>query len=248
VTAEKISYLLADYDGTLAPMDVPRSRSSIPPALESVLRVIARETSLGIITAKSFGFIRGRVPYAAAWACVYGLDIHFSDGTNVTVEPSVDMEGALAGARRMARKGVDFEEKRGASGLIGFSVDWTNVAFPPEISTLISEMSGRGLFCGYEPPNRFADFLCAPPRKGRALERIKAFGRGEGKAMFLGDSSADNPAFRVADVKMGVAHGQNLAPLECEFLTTAADLPRFLKALLDHGMLFEPGLPGIRRK
>ncbi len=248
MTVEKISCLLADYDGTLAPMEVERSRSSIPPALDSVLRVIAGGTRLGIITAKSFGFIRVRVPYATAWACVYGLDLHFRDGTQLTVESSVDMEGALTRARQTARQGVDFEEKRDSSRLIGFSVDWRNVTFPPQVPALISEMTDRGLYCSYEPPNRFADFLCAPPRKGSALESIKAAGRDDGKTMFLGDSSADNPAFRVADVRMGVAHGQNLAPLECEFVTTSADLPKFLKALVDHGMRFEPGLPGIRRK
>ena len=203
---------------------------------------------MGIITAKSYGFIHGRVPYATAWACVYGLDLRFSDGTKVTVEPSVDMEGALARARRITRKGVDFEEKRDSSRLIGFSVDWRNVVFPPEISTLISEMSEMGLFCSYEPPNRFADFLCEAPRKDHALERIKAAGYDDGKTLFLGDSSSDNPAFRVADVKIGVAHGQDLGPLECDLVTTPADLPAFLRALLDHGMRFEPGLPGIRRK
>jgi hypothetical protein len=92
------------------------------------------------------------------------------------------------------------------------------------------------------------DFFGARPDKGAAVLRIKeAFGV-SGCAIFMGDSSTDNPAFWEVEVPVGVDHGQPLSPLDCAFVVTQGDVTPFLRALYERDMVFDPGLPGLLRK
>ncbi len=245
---DRVTVLFTDYDGTLAPVDVEPSKSAIPPALDSALRGIAHKSRVAVITAKSYDHIHHRMPYAWAWACVYGLDIRMSDGTMVTVSSPVDVTRAFDAAKDVVNDGVTLEEKRGPAGLLGFSVDWRRAHMTPDVMSLASAMEQAGMHVVYDPENPFVDFLCVPPRKDFALVCIRDAAESAGITMFLGDSVADNPAFRVADLAVAVAHGQRLDALACDFVTTRAELPPFLNALSGNDMRFEPGLPGLRRK
>lgn len=248
MTGKRVSFLFTDYDGTLAPMDVDQSNSAIPPVLDSALRRAALRSKVAVITAKSYDLVRRSVPYAWAWGCVYGLDVRMSDGSSIVFTPAVDVLNALREAKRLVKDGATFEEKRGPLGLLGFSVDW-RWSEMPDLPALVSAMQSAGMHTIHDSRDPFVDFLCAPPRKGFALRCMKeAATDSSGIAIFLGDSKADNPAFRASDIAVGVFHGQELDDLECDFITTEADLPSFLNALTGNNMRFEAGLPWLRSK
>ena len=243
-----VGFVFSDYDGTLAPADVPRSDSAIRRELEPVLQEIARTSRLAIITAKDFEFISARVPFAAAWGCVFGTDLRFADGSRITFSSETDVEGALKVAKEVLADRVTFEEKRSASRLLGFSADWRGSERPPQMSSLLATLLGRGLHACYDPESPFIDFISVPPMKGRALRFINAVERSDGATVYLGDSSSDNCAFQAADISVGVDHGQAIDGLNCQYVATAESLTDFLRALADQGMQFDPGLPGLRRK
>jgi phosphoserine phosphatase len=60
-------------------------------------------------------------------------------------------------------------------------------------------------------------------------EILNIKGKG-GNIMYLGDSENDNPAFRKADLPIGIKSDERLSPkLECEYLINYSQLTVFLK-------------------
>lgn len=210
---------------------------------------VSSKATLAVITSKSFGFIFPRISYAHAWACVSGLDIRFPDGREITVSACRGMESGLSAAKVMLGPAVAFEEKRNSSGeLLAFSADWRGGSAPANLEAAMTALSSGGYCVSYYPPNPFVDAFCEQPDKGLAMIRIKDASNVEGRAIYLGDSPADNSAFREADIAIGVAHGQPTEGLDCEYLVSFSDLPAFLGALSEKEMVFSPALPGVRRK
>lgn len=244
----RIGLLSTDYDGTLSPLDSTREDSKLPAPLDAVLRSIAGRTKLAVITSKSFDFIHVRIPYAHAWGCVGGLDIRFMDGSELTTAPGVDVDAGLKKAKAMLGAGVDYEEKRGSGTLLGFSVDWRGRPPPSKLEEAIDELKQDGFYIDRDISNPFVDFLCSRPDKGTALARIKAGLSTSGLTMFIGDSPTDNPAFREADVAVGVDHGQPLSALEYDFVVHADGVRPLLEGLLARDMEFGAILPKILRK
>jgi len=61
--------------------------------------------------------------------------------------------------------------------------------------------------------------------------------------LYLGDSENDNPAFRKADVSIGVRSDERLNPkLDCQYLINFNQLPKFLKKLLKNDFDFSEKL------
>jgi phosphoserine phosphatase len=61
--------------------------------------------------------------------------------------------------------------------------------------------------------------------------------------LYLGDSENDNPAFRKADVSIGVKSDERLNPkLDCQYLINFNQLPKFLKNLLKNNFNFSEKL------
>ena len=61
--------------------------------------------------------------------------------------------------------------------------------------------------------------------------------------LYLGDSENDNPAFRKADVSIGVKSDERLNPkLDCQYLINFNQLPKFLKNLLKNDFNFSEKL------
>jgi phosphoserine phosphatase len=61
--------------------------------------------------------------------------------------------------------------------------------------------------------------------------------------MYLGDSENDNPAFRKADVSIGVKSDERLNPkLDCQYLIDFNRLPKFLMNLLKNDFDFSEEL------
>jgi hydroxymethylpyrimidine pyrophosphatase-like HAD family hydrolase len=61
--------------------------------------------------------------------------------------------------------------------------------------------------------------------------------------LYLGDSENDNPAFRKADVSIGVKSDERLNPkLDCQYLINFSQLPKFLMNLLKNDFNFSEKL------
>ena len=89
----------------------------------------------------------------------------------------------------------------------------------------------------------FIDIYAAKCDKGMAygsvLSLITNGERKEHRIMYLGDSENDNPAFRKADVSIGVRSDERLNPyLDCRYTLNFDKLVGFLKKLLNDNFVF----------
>jgi hypothetical protein len=120
----KIRALLCDYDGTLAPQEVSRSRSRVPGDLAHTLRTVHESIPRVIVTAKDYSFVRPRTAFADAWSCVYGVETVLRDGTTIMAAPVEDFSGALRLVEAVQNR-PSIEYKRTSSGAIcGFCAEW----------------------------------------------------------------------------------------------------------------------------
>ena len=246
----KVRALFVDYDGTIAPIGVPRSESRVIRGVERELRRIATQVPVCVVTAKDYDFVRPRCEFASGWACSSGLDIRLADGKTMAPGPLKGLELALGRARAWERRGTITEVKRGPKGeVFGISIDWGSA---PELGkAVVDELgrlrSGEG-YVAYDGSSTFADVYAAPPDKGKAVRILKKALEVRLGVMFIGDSSLDNGAFRVAEMAIGVAHGQPMSELRCDHIVDQSWLAGFLRSLQGRGMEFTPSLPWVRRK
>ncbi len=246
----RVGALLVDYDGTVAPLGIPRAESRILRSVEAELKSISKSAPVCIVTAKDFSFVQTRSKFAAGWACVSGLDVRLADGRRVAERRLRNLTGALRLAESAEKKGTYTELKRGPSGeLLAVAIDWTGV---PEVGPYVlrglKPISDAGLFVAHERGTTYADVYAAPPDKGRACRLLVKLLEVESYVMFIGDSALDNSAFQAVEIAIGVAHGQPMDELRCEFVVEQARLAEFLRSLSGRGMEFTPTLPSVRRK
>jgi hydroxymethylpyrimidine pyrophosphatase-like HAD family hydrolase len=84
--------------------------------------------------------------------------------------------------------------------------------------------------------------------KGRALEEMLRELKSKKGVLYMGDSEADNPAFEVSDVSVGVIHKETCPEkLACDYLVKFEDVSSFLDMILANHFLFDSGFPMIRR-
>jgi hypothetical protein len=246
----RVGAVLVDYDGTIAPLGVPRTESRIFRSVEAELRTIAGSAAVCIVTAKDFGFIHHRSRFATGWACASGLDIRFADGRVIAEKGLADLKEALNLALAAEKLGTYTELKRGPDReLLAVTIDWTGA---PEAGAFVvrrlKPLAEGGLFVAHERGTTYADVYAARPDKGRASRLITKMLAVQGYVMFIGDSSLDNSAFQAADIAVGVAHGQPMERLTCEFIVEQARLAEFLRSLSGRGMDFSPTMAAVRSK
>jgi hydroxymethylpyrimidine pyrophosphatase-like HAD family hydrolase len=244
----KVEALFADYDGTIAPLGVPRDESRILQEVEAQLRYLSKRIPVCIITSKDFDFIHPRSEFATGWACVSGLDLRLADGRRWTENNLKDLSKVLRLAESKEIEGASIELKKGPGDeLLGMAIDWTTVPNASEsMVESLTWISGEGVAVLHDRASTFVDFYAAPPDKGKALKDLKRLLGVEGNTMFIGDSPADNGAFQQASVGVGVSHGQALEELQCGFVVEQVRLGEFLRSLADRRMDFAPDMAGLR--
>ena len=72
---QDVRALFLDYDGTISPLDIPRSKSKVSPENLAVLCQISLQIPVAIITTKSLSFVVRRTPFAHAWSSLGGLEV-----------------------------------------------------------------------------------------------------------------------------------------------------------------------------
>ena len=63
-----------------------------------------------------------------------------------------------------------------------------------------------------------------------------------GSVIYLGDSEADNPAFQLADISIGVKHRRTVPELLCKYILEFFELDSFLSNLIDADFDFRDGM------
>jgi len=93
----------------------------------------------------------------------------------------------------------------------------------------------------------FIDIYGTKTDKGDAYDCVVSeifdLNNGVGKILYLGDSENDNPAFRKADISIGINSDIRLRPdLTCKYRLDYHDLPNFLRKLYQNNFEFHPSL------
>ena len=111
----------------------------------------------------------------------------------------------------------------------------------------LSDISSSSLYTQTYATHPFIDVYAVKCDKGRAFDSITSklpppiIGDKAEGIMYLGDSENDNPAFKKADVSVGVFSDKRLNPeLDCEYTINFNELPLFLGQLYDKEFVFSP--------
>lgn len=132
--------------------------------------------------------------------------------------------------------------------------DWNSIRKKVEqhilrTSNVFDNNSEYPLFVQKYSSHPFIDIYSAICSKGIAYDNIKKIIHDSSnkfenrKILYLGDSENDNPAFRKADVSIGVKSDERLNPkLDCQYSIRFNQLPKFLISLLKNDFNFSEKL------
>jgi HAD superfamily hydrolase (TIGR01484 family) len=142
--------------------------------------------------------------------------------------------------------------------LAGITIDWRHVddwksfklRSEPQLIEIINEMqrklqqqNGPTIQIQTYATHPFIDIYAAKCNKGIAydtvLSELHILGSAIQKVVYLGDSENDNPAFRKADVSIGVKSDERLSPnLECKYTMKFDKVAGFLEKLQNDNFEF----------
>ncbi len=249
----EIQGLFLDYDGTISQLEVSREDSKVPQETENILYRLKQLMPVGIITTKDLPFILPRTPFANVWGAIAGLEIKIGN----TVVRASGMEKALPYislaleyAKRRYDKYLFIEEKRDSSGqTIAFCVDWRHSQDLREGKTRAIEVM---TYCQSLPlevvkyeEQPFFDVYPCQIDKGKGLAELKQNLGLQSGVMYMGDSKVDNPAFRVADIGIGVLHEESAGDLDCDCYVKFEDVASLLRRLMGNNLVFCKDFPEI---
>ena len=250
-----VNALFTDYDGTISPINVSLSESRVPSKIMLVLHRIRERIPVAVITTKSLQFVIPRTPFACAWSALGGLETRIGETTSRAscLKTTRNVATALHYAKSKSEGVLAVEEKRDSHGkVVAFSVDWR---FADNQERAEKTAMGILSFCEslpvvtfrYEGQPFFDVFPCVV-NKGKALLELKQKLGVFNSVMYLGDSAVDNPAFKLAEVAVGVVHAETPKNLACEYFVRFEDLADFLRCLLENDFLFNPNFPLVLHK
>ncbi len=238
-----VEALFTDLDGTLIPPDVSREDARLTSRLHAALSRLSEELKLAVITTKDYHFASRLVPFAHAWATIGGLEITTRDNTSYVEERVLEKQYAIGRVLSLAEElasGLDrivVERKllRDRVTLAGLAFDWRlsgSVEKAVEAASLIeAEAKAHGLHVMRYPGRPYLDVFAAEIDKGKALRRLREILNIGGAVIYMGDSEADNPAFREAEISIGIIHSETPKNLEAKHTIPFNARENFLEAL-----------------
>ena len=241
---ESVKTLAFDYDGTLAPPNVPREESRVFHEFKEALVNLRSKFAIVIVTTKDCSFVIKRTPFAHAWACSNGFEIRFQ-GVSIFPSEILDdprrsvLEKLLNKALELGQRyGIFIEIKRVGCTNVGFCIDWRGkISEPPDdVKNIVSEAKQLGLSV-IEYPNRpFIDVFLTRVDKSWALQKMLELGIVKRPIAYFGDSENDIPAFRIADISIQIVHEENRwMDLGADYRITHDELAELLRNLA-HGL------------
>ena len=252
----QVHAVFLDYDGTISPINFPKSQSRVTPENLSILNKIKVLIPVAVISTKDLAFITKRTPFAHAWAGLGGLETKIGEDTIKSPclqKPSPHLATALNYAKSFCGKGLTVEEKCDCEGnVVAFSVDWRQAKSWVEAQKRALEIY---VYCkalpivtvDYEDQPFFDVFPCQID-KGKALLELKGRFGLSGGILYLGDSVVDNSAFEAADFAIGVFHDGPSDGLVCDYFVGFADVHVFLEELLKNRFRFNPDSSKVLHK
>jgi trehalose 6-phosphate phosphatase len=203
VSLAEQSALLLDYDGTLAPFHIERNRAFPYPGVASLLEAIMRRGRTRVIVisgrdANELPPLLNIEPRPEIWG-VYGLQRLRVDGTMETLRPDKSSLKALV----QAQEWLEYQQLLGAAEFKpgGIAVHWRGFD-----SLAVEDIRSRVLLgwrsiAEHEPLNLLEfdggiEILSPGANKGNSVRTILREIEGDAPVAYLGDDSADEPAFR----------------------------------------------------
>lgn len=209
-----------------------RRGGRLPWELDAALRELAAAVPVAVVTSKDCRFAAERVPYAAAYACITGIEVRA--GGYVAVAEDLRAEALGRVLERAVGLDAFVEAKRTGDGrLAGVTVDWRESGVRPAgLDDVLAEAERAGLMVLRYSGHPFADIYASWRNKGDAVRLLKAL-LGVSHVAYMGDSENDLPAWREADVRIVVRHRLNKG-LEVAGAVAGPydDLPAHLRQLL----------------
>jgi len=249
----KVEAIFSDYDGTLSPLEIRREEAFISARLRRLLTKASKHIRIGIVSTKDLSFIKDRVPFAHGIAATCGLEMQVGDRIIVDErihETSKKVEKVyrevLPRILQMPDN-VSVERKETENGdLIAFCIDWRLAHDWPEAkrktTPILASCKEQGLYVVESSISPFANIFPMKVSKGDAFAKLRMEMKVPGPVIYLGDSEADNPAFQLADISIGIKHRRTVPELLCKYVLEFFELDSFLSKLIDADFDFRDGM------
>jgi len=249
----QVEAVFSDYDGTLCALELRREDAFISPRLRRVLTKASKRVKLGIITTKDLYFIKDRVPFAHGYAATSGLEMQVGD--KITLDERVrdsnpKLEKTYQDALKrilQIRDNIMVERKETEDGgLIAFCIDWRLSRNWDEAhrkaAPVLALCKDQGMYVVESNISPFANIFPFEVDKGTAFDRLRREMGVTGPVMYLGDSEADDPAFQLADISVGIKHRRVMPSLKCKYKLEFFELEVFLSKLIESNFNFQDGM------
>lgn len=249
----KVDAIFSDYDGTLCALELRREDAFISPRLRRVLTKASKQVKLGIITTKDLYFIKDRVPFAQGYAATSGLEMQVGDKIIMDErlrESDPKLEKTYQEALKkilQIRDNIMVERKETEdSKLIAFCIDWRLSRNWDEAhrkaAPVLALCKDQGMYVVESQISPFANIFPFEVDKGSAFAKLRKEMSVTGPVMYFGDSEADDPAFQLADISVGIKHRRVMPLLKCKYRLEFFELEVFLSKLIESNFNFEEGM------
>lgn len=254
----KIQGLFSDYDGTLSPLEVRRQEAAISQRLRRFLTKVSKKVPIGIVTTKDIDFIRQRMPFVHGISAVAGLQIQVGEKIITderALRSSKKVEKACQEAlSKIIQIGDEIVIERKTTEddeLIAFCIDWRLSkdweAARKNVKPILGRCKETGLYVVESENSPFANVYGIEVDKGTALQKLRKELHVTGPIMYMGDSEADNPAFELADISVGIKHQRVMPELSCKYQLEFIQLESFILRLLDADLDFSEDMIPVRK-